>query len=130
MANDLLQRLPLQDLIGFLLRTQFDQQRLVNALKCGHLGVLSRIGRMGCGFELADVGLTLRCICADRSNRLQIACIHGIGEINRCSLCCDRLLALRAQAGISRYLPCARKTGGLICGRRSISGRSGIHPRQ
>ena len=46
------------------------------------------------GFELADIGLTLCCICADRANRLQIACIHRIREIDRRSLRRNRLLAL------------------------------------
>ena len=104
LANDLLQRLALQDLIGFLLRAQFDQKSLVDPLKRGHLGMLSRICRMRRGFELADVGLTLRRIRADCPNCLQVARIHSIRKIDRRSLCRDRLLALGAERGISRDL--------------------------
>ena len=94
LADDLLKGLALEDLIGFLLRTQFDQQGLVDPLKCGHFRVLCRIGRMGRRFELADVSFTLCGIRVDCPNGLKIADIHSIREIDRRPLCGDRLLAL------------------------------------
>ena len=76
LPDHLLQRLRLQHLIGLLLRAQFDQQRLVDTLQRGHLGMLSRIGGMTGSFKLADVGFTLRRICADGPDRLQIGRIR------------------------------------------------------
>ena len=99
LTNDLLQRLALQDLIGLLLGSQFDQERLVDPLKCGHFRVLCRIGRMGCDFELANVSFTLCCIGADCPYRLQIANIYGIRDIDRRTLGSYRLLPLGTERG-------------------------------
>ena len=78
LANDLLQRLPLQDLIGFLLRAKFDEKGLVNPLERGHFSMLSGIARMRRCFQLADVGLTLCCVRTNRPNSLQAARIHCV----------------------------------------------------
>ena len=101
LPNDLLQRLCLKNLICLLLGPQFDQQGLIDPLKGGHLRVLCRIGRMRRSFELADVGFTLCGICADCSDRLQIASIYRVREIDRCPLRSDCLLTLCAERGIA-----------------------------
>ena len=78
LSNDLLQRLRLEHLIRFLLCAQFDKQGLIDALKCCHLGMLSRVRRMSGCFELADVGFALSSVGANRSDGLQIARVDGV----------------------------------------------------
>ena len=78
LANDLLQRLSLEDLICLLLGVQFNKQGLIDALKRCHFGMLSRVRRMRSRFELADVGFALSGGGANRSDGLQIARVDGV----------------------------------------------------
>lgn len=108
-AHDFLKGLALQDLIGFLLGAQFNQQGLVDPLKCCHFGVLCWIGRMGSRFELADVSFTLCCICVDCPHGLEIADIYRIRYIDRGPLGRNRLLPLCIERGIAGDLADAGK---------------------
>lgn len=60
LTNKLLKCLRLEDLVRFLLGSQLDQKRLIDPLQRCHLRVLCWVGRVSGGFELANVGLTLR----------------------------------------------------------------------
>src|SRR4051794_39992879 len=77
LANDQLQCLALQDLIGLLLRAQLDQESLIDALEGSHFRMLSRIVRMRCRFELADIGFSLSGIRVDRTDRLKATNVYG-----------------------------------------------------
>ena len=64
-----------------MLGSQFDKESLVDSLK------RSRIRGMRRRFKLADVGFTLGGIRGNRSDRLKIAHIQSVAEIDRSPLC-------------------------------------------
>ena len=96
LADYLLQRLHLQHLVGLLLSTQFDEQRLIDPLQRSHFGVLSRISGMSRRFKLAYVRLPLGCIRSDRADCLQTAGVCRIVEIYRGAVCGNDLPSLSA----------------------------------